>query len=227
MWWTSPEARDIFRFWVPLVGLSLIGIGALVYEVRRLRCTVREVVGALLVLPLMLGCVIVVGKVGDVGLSWFEALPKHSRAVIQDRISLVVFLFWLALLGYLAFVAVYAVIASCAIIGWFKDVTELRRVGRSRSFAAEYWVLVDRRAELGLIPRIGILLHHLLFSLAWLCFAGCGLMMTFGVPWFPVARYAVLALVVALALNPDWVDRRLAKRLAAADEQRQLLEKWT
>ena len=227
MWWTSPEARDILRFWVPLVVLSLIGIGALGYEVRRLRCTVREVVGALLVLPLMLGCVIVIGKVGDLALDGFGALPKHSRAVIQDRISLVVFLFWLALLGYLAFVALCAVIASFAIIGWLKDGTELRRVGNSRSFVAEYWVLVDRRAELGLIRRTGILLHHLLFGLAWLCVAGCGLAMTFGVPWFPIARYAVLALVAALALNPDWLDRRMAKRLAAADDRSQLLEKWT
>ena len=218
---------QILRFWGPLIVLSLIGVGALAYEIRRLRYTVWEILGALSVLPLLFVCLVIFIQVGNFALARFEALPKHARAVIHDRISLVVFLFWLSALAYMTLVYVHTLMASFAIIGGSKARWQPQWLWRSAATALEYWTLVERRDELRSVTRIGVAAYHVLFCLAWLCFAAYGLMMTFGVPWLFVARYALLALIAGLALNPAWVDRRIARRLAAADQQAQLLEKWT
>jgi len=144
--------------------------------------------------------------------AWRASLPVATRAAIQQRIDMTVFLFWLLAFGAVSWLGLAAAVQSFAIVGAAEKPTGALR--KTIPFVDEYWTVVDRRESMSLRQRIGIAMHHLGFSVSLLVIAGAGLLLTYRFPAYPVWLFLAGGIVAALLLNPARSDRRRAARLA-------------
>jgi len=221
---TSWAQTETVRFWISLIGLSLIGIGALGYEIRRLRFTFWEVVGS------------IAGAVGTVigigGILYllnllhefldreYRGLPNQVQTVVKTRIDLVVFLFWLVLLSFVTILGGCGLVASFALFSKDKWRNSRARLPLN-PFSQEYWALVDRADQLKPYEKLWIWLHHEAYSLAVFALGCVGLPMAFGIPKTILGLYWAIALLAMLSLKPARSDKRRLERLVVAERRAQ------
>jgi len=203
--------HDTLGLWLLIGVLVLIAFGALWTDVRRGNISKRDYVTLVVVLAWSLLSHPLASSIQ----ARFAQLPPTTQTAITSRLHLAVFLFWLAVFGFGWLAGFAALVHSSAIFGY----VHLHHVARRFvPFSGEFYRLIQRSSDLSRSRRALVFLHHGAFSLAILCAATAGLLMTFGFPRWPLWLYLVLFALAALLLNPARSDARMMGRLFAARE---------
>ena len=221
--WHEPWVQAQIAFLGLFAIAVLIGIVAVAKEIRRGLTSVREVAAFLLLLALSFGALAALFSLFEFANAKFAELPDYARAIVKERIDLVVFLFWLAVFGVLGLSGGYALVASFAVLGGTWKSEKRVFLPAVDLFSNDYWAVTERRAELTPLQRARVCAHHATFSLIVLFTAVAGLLMTFGVPRHPLGIYWVLAVLAAWLLNPARADKRMAVRMTATASDVQIV----
>jgi hypothetical protein len=197
-----------------LPGLLLIAV-LLWTQVRRGALSIAGFAGLLAWIAFLMACV-------PAWLLYFQPaigrLPGETQRLIASRYDLVRFLFWLAAYATAAASGLYGIVASLAMFGLLQrsDLDPCARVVVIKPFVRQYWELAERRLRFTRFQRTLIWLHHAAFSVALLCVAGVGLLLTFGFPERPLAVWHLGTVLLASIINPMFSDTRRIRRMTAA-----------
>lgn len=222
--WHEPWVQAQIAFLGLFAIAVLIGIVAVAKEIRRGITSIWEVTAFLLLLALSVGALAALFSLFEFANAKFAELPDYARAIVKERIDLVVFLFWLVVFGVLGLSGGYALVASFAVLGGTWKSEKRVFLPAVDLFSNEYWAVTERRAELTPLQRARVCAHHTAFGLIVLFTAGAGLLMTFGVPRHPLGIYWALAVLAAWLLNPARADRQMAARVAATQIDAQVAQ---